>query len=279
MGKGSTPLLKVESLAIRFGGLVAVNNLSFEAREGDITALIGPNGAGKTTVFNCITGFYKPNQGTVRLQRGERSFELQRMDGHLIARKAGVVRTFQNIRLFPGMSALENLMVAQHVMLMRSSFYSVAGFLGLARYTKAEAQAVELARYWLEKTGLTSYADWQAGSLPYGAQRRLEIARAMCVKPILLCLDEPAAGLNPRESDDLNRLLLDIREQERISIILIEHDMNVVMQISDHVIVLEQGRAIAGGTPAEVRADENVIRAYLGAPEDEELPDFVETET
>lgn len=276
MSNESGPLLQVEKLAIRFGGLVAVNDLSFEAREGDITALIGPNGAGKTTVFNCITGFYKPHQGRIVLRRSERQFELQRMEGHLIARNAGVVRTFQNIRLFPGMSALENLMVAQHVHLMRSSLYSVAGFLGLARYTRAEAEAVELARHWLEKTGLTSYADWEAGSLPYGAQRRLEIARAMCVKPVLLCLDEPAAGLNPRESEDLNKLLLDIRAEQGISIMLIEHDMNVVMQISDRVIVLEQGKAIACGTPAEVRADENVIRAYLGAPEDEELPDFVE---
>ncbi|MDR3500230.1 MAG: ATP-binding cassette domain-containing protein [Parvibaculum sp.] len=265
----ASPLLTVEHLTIRFGGLVAIDDLSFSARSREITALIGPNGAGKTTVFNCITGFYSPEVGRIALRREDgREFFLERMDGFRIARDAGVVRTFQNIRLFPGMSVAENLMVAQHVALMRASFFSVAGFLRLKSYLDAERQAVERARYWLDKTGLLADADKLAGSLPYGAQRRLEIARAMCANPALLCLDEPAAGLNPRESNALNALLTDIRDEHGIGILLIEHDMSVVMQISDRVVVLEQGRSIAQGTPVEVRANPEVIRAYLGV-EDE----------
>jgi branched-chain amino acid transport system ATP-binding protein len=265
----ASPLLTVEHLTIRFGGLVAIDDLSFSARSREITALIGPNGAGKTTVFNCITGFYSPEVGRIALRREDgREFFLERMDGFRIARDAGVVRTFQNIRLFPGMSVAENLMVAQHVALMRASFFSVAGFLRLRSYLDAERQAVERARYWLDKTGLLADADKLAGSLPYGAQRRLEIARAMCANPALLCLDEPAAGLNPRESNALNALLTDIRDEHGVGILLIEHDMSVVMQISDRVVVLEQGRSIAQGTPVEVRANPEVIRAYLGV-EDE----------
>jgi len=265
----AAPILSVEHLTIRFGGLVAVDDLSFEVAPGDITALIGPNGAGKTTVFNCITGFYKPDIGrlTFRPAAGP-EYLLERMDGFRIAR-AGVVRTFQNIRLFPGMSVAENLMVAQHVPLMRASLFSVAGFLRLPRFLHAETEAVERARYWLDRTDLLAVADLPAGSLPYGAQRRLEIARAMCASPSLLCLDEPAAGLNPRESHALNELLLSIRDEHGISILLIEHDMSVVMQISDRIVVLEQGRKISEGTPAEVRADPEVVRAYLGV-EDEE---------
>lgn len=264
----AAPALSVEHLTIRFGGLVAVDDLSFEAGVGDITALIGPNGAGKTTVFNCITGFYKPNVGRMTFRRNAESYLLERMDGFRIAR-AGVVRTFQNIRLFPGMSAIENLMVAQHVPLMHASLFSVAGFLRLRSYLDAEKHAIERARYWLDKTGLLDQADLPAASLPYGAQRRLEIARAMCAGPSLLCLDEPAAGLNPRESLALNELLLSIREEHGISILLIEHDMSVVMQISDRIVVLEQGRKISQGTPDEVRTDPEVIRAYLGVEDDD----------
>ena len=201
-------MLAVSGLTMRFGGLKAVDDLAFEARAGDITAVIGPNGAGKTTVFNCITGFYKPTEGEIVLG----SHQLHRMQGHRIARDARVARTFQNIRLFGGMTVLENLLVAQHNTLMAATGYGVLAVLGLGRYRAAEAAGVEKARFWLDAIGLTARADDPAGALPYGAQRRLEIARAMCIDPVLLCLDEPAAGLNPRESDDLNGLLLRIRD-------------------------------------------------------------------
>ncbi len=267
------PLLTVEHLSMRFGGLFAVNDLSFAANRREITAIIGPNGAGKTTVFNCLTGFYKPTVGRLTLSppSGAR-FLLERIDGFRIAKEAGVARTFQNIRLFAGMSVLENLMVAQHNRLMRASVYSLAGLLGLAGYRAAERRALDLARHWLDRMGLLAQADQTAGSLPYGLQRRLEIARAMCTEPAMLCLDEPAAGLNPRESQELSRLLLDIRGEFGIGILLIEHDMSVVMQISDHLVVLDHGALIAQGPPARVSNDPAVIRAYLGTEEDEALP-------
>ncbi len=265
------PILTVEHLTIRFGGLVAIDDLSFEAATGDITALIGPNGAGKTTAFNCITGFYKPDVGRISFHHPSGGTHLlERMDGFRIAR-AGVIRSFQNIRLFPAMSVAENLMVAQHVALQRASMFSVAGFLRLPGFVKAERAAMDLARYWLAETGLEAEADTLAGSLPYGLQRRLEIARAMCASPALLCLDEPAAGLNPSESFELNALLLRIRNEHKISILLIEHDMSVVMQISDRINVLEQGRLIASGTPSEIRANSEVIRAYLGVEDEAEV--------
>jgi branched-chain amino acid transport system ATP-binding protein len=267
---GGKPLLTVEHLTMRFGGLVAIDDVSFQAADERITSIIGPNGAGKTTVFNCLTGFYKPDVGRLVLHHPNGDFLLERMEGFLIARNACIARTFQNIRLFPRMTVLENLIVAQHNVLMRASAFTLGGLLGSARYRDAEEEAVDLARYWLDRMGLTDQADWEAGNLPYGDQRRLEIARAMCTKPVLLCLDEPAAGLNLRESAELNELLVFIRDEHRIGLLLVEHDMSVVMGISDQIVVLDYGRKISDGTPDFVRNDPAVIRAYLGEEEDGE---------
>ncbi len=264
------PLLTVEHLTMRFGGLVAVDDVSFTAFDREITAIIGPNGAGKTTVFNCLTGFYKPTVGRITLHREDGEMYLEQMEGFRIAAKGGVARTFQNIRLFPHMTVLENLMIAQHNPLMRASGFTVLGLFGFSSYKIAEKAAVDRARYWLEKIGLLEKADDEAGSLPYGDQRRLEIARAMCIDPVVLCLDEPAAGLNPRESADLNDLLKFIRDEHNIGVLLIEHDMSVVMGISDHIVVLDYGKKISDGTPEFVRNDPTVIRAYLGEEDEEE---------
>jgi branched-chain amino acid transport system ATP-binding protein len=263
-------ILDVQHLTMRFGGLVAVDKLSFTARRGEITAIIGPNGAGKTTVFNCITGFYQPTEGMIRVVHPDgEEFLLERMFDFRIAHKARVARTFQNIRLFPAMTVLENLLVAQHNKLMRASGFTLFGLFGLPVYGHAEQAAIEKARHWLDKIGLLDRADDPAGDLSYGAQRQLEIARAMCADPVLLCLDEPAAGLNPRESDAMSHLLTDIVAETGTSILLIEHTMDVVMEISHHVVVLDYGQEIAEGPPESVRQDPGVIAAYLGVEEDE----------
>lgn len=288
-------VLTVEHLTMRFGGLLAVNDLSFNVGRGDITALIGPNGAGKTTVFNCVTGFYKPTEGRIvmrhggdkvtgnlieaatnsgeqfRVEDGAGVFLLERMQDFQISHRAKVARTFQNIRLFAGMTVLENLLVAQHNPLMLASNYTLGGLIGLPGYKRAREKSIEKSVYWMEQVGLIDRADDPAGDLPYGAQRRLEIARAMCTGPHLLCLDEPAAGLNPRESSELNELLQFIRKEHGTSILLIEHDMGVVMEISDHVVVLDYGEKISDGDAAFVRNDPKVIAAYLGVEDEEEV--------
>jgi len=265
------PILEVLHLTMRFGGLVAVDDLTFTAYAEDVTAIIGPNGAGKTTVFNCLTGFYRPTTGQLTFHGHHGAVLLERLEGYRVARH-GLARTFQNIRLFGGMSVLENLVVAQHNQLMRASGYTLLGLVGAASYRRAEAEAIERARFWLERTGLIDRADQPAGSLPYGEQRKLEIARALCTGPKLLCLDEPAAGLNPRETAELGELLLELRDRHGVAVLLIEHDMSLVMRIADHIVVLDYGRKIADGPPERIKRDPAVIKAYLGETEEEELP-------
>lgn len=250
------PLLAVNGLMMRFGGLLAVNNVELELRPQEIVSLIGPNGAGKTTVFNCLTGFYRPTGGSITL----RDRQLAGLPGQKIARM-GIVRTFQHVRLFREMTVIENLLVAQHQHLKSGVF---AGLLKTPAFRKAESEALDRAATWLGRVGLLDMANRQAGNLAYGQQRRLEIARCMVTRPEILMLDEPAAGLNPRETHELDELIAELRSEHNVSVLLIEHDMKLVMGISDRIYVVNQGTPLANGTPEEIRNNPDVIRAYLG---------------
>ncbi|AYC31242.1 ATP-binding cassette domain-containing protein [Pseudomonas cavernae] len=287
----SDKILSVEHLMMHFGGIKALNDVNLDVERGSITALIGPNGAGKTTVFNCLTGFYKASGGSILLNTQGQLTDVIKVLGqpfragdfinparfasrlhykmfggtHLVNR-AGLARTFQNIRLFREMSVVENLLVAQHMFVNRSLF---AGVLNTHGYRRRENEALDHAFYWLEVVELVDAANRLAGELSYGQQRRLEIARAMCTRPELICLDEPAAGLNPMETQALSRIIRFLRDHHGITVLLIEHDMGMVMNISDHIIVLDHGDVIARGAPEAVRHDDKVIAAYLGADEEE----------
>ncbi|PBQ14924.1 high-affinity branched-chain amino acid ABC transporter ATP-binding protein LivG [Pseudomonas congelans] len=252
----SRPLLQATGLSMRFGGLLAVNGVALTVNQGQVVSMIGPNGAGKTTVFNCLTGFYRPSAGTILLD-GE---PIQGLAGHQIARK-GVVRTFQNVRLFKEMTAVENLLVAQHRHL-NTNFLS--GLFKTPAFSRSEREAMDYAEHWLEAVNLREFANRPAGTLAYGQQRRLEIARCMMTRPRILMLDEPAAGLNPRETDDLKALIGVLRSEHNATVLLIEHDMKLVMSISDHIVVINQGTPLADGTPEQIRDNPDVIKAYLG---------------
>ena len=252
----SRPILEVSGLTMRFGGLLAVNNVALSVQPKQVVSMIGPNGAGKTTVFNCLTGFYQPTGGNILLD-GE---PVQKLPGHKIARK-GVVRTFQNVRLFKEMTAVENLLVAQHRHL-NTNFLS--GLFKTPGFRRSEKEAMEYAAHWLDVVNLTDVANRPAGTLAYGQQRRLEIARCMMTRPRILMLDEPAAGLNPKETEDLKQLIGMLRTDHDVTVLLIEHDMHLVMSISDHIYVINQGTPLADGTPEEIRNNPDVIKAYLG---------------
>lgn len=252
----SRPILEVSGLTMRFGGLLAVNGVALTVHDKQVVSMIGPNGAGKTTVFNCLTGFYQPTSGKILLD-GE---AIEGLPGHKIARK-GVVRTFQNVRLFKDMTAVENLLVAQHRHL-NTGFLS--GLLKTKAFRKSEHEAMDFAAHWLEQVNLTDVANRPAGTLAYGQQRRLEIARCMMTRPRILMLDEPAAGLNPKETEDLKALIAMLRDQHNVTVLLIEHDMKLVMSISDHIVVINQGCPLADGTPEQIRDNPDVIKAYLG---------------
>lgn len=249
-------LLNVSDLSMRFGGLLAVDGVSFGVRQNEVFAIIGPNGAGKTTVFNCVSGFYRPAGGSIVLDGVDTAY----MASHLVARQ-GLVRTFQNIRLFKSLSVVENLLVAQHRQINTNL---LSGLFKLPGYRRAERAALDRAAYWLDRVGLTHLANRDAGTLSYRHQRRLEIARCMVTGPRVLLLDEPAAGLNPQEKIELQELIDRLRREDRVAVLLIEHDMSLVMNISDSIMVMEHGKPIVTGTPQQVRVDERVIKAYLG---------------
>jgi len=258
-------LLEVKGLTMDFGGLRAVDAVSLNVCAGEIVALIGPNGAGKTTFFNCVTGIYKPTNGDVLVHPPEK--KTQKINGFKSNRVTtiGMARTFQNIRLFPKMTVLENVMIGRHC---RTTTSILGAVLRGSKTMRQERETVERSYDLLEKVGLADDADEFAKNLPYGAQRRLEIARAMATDPFLLLLDEPAAGMNPQETKALDELIVRIRDSEKISILLIEHDMKLVMNISDRIYVMEYGKEIAQGAPMDIRNNPKVIEAYLGEETD-----------
>jgi len=249
-------MLEVSNLSMRFGGLLAVDGVTLDVQSREIVSIIGPNGAGKTTVFNCISGFYKPTGGKILFEGNE----IQGKPDHKIS-LLGMVRTFQHVRLFNHMTVVENLLVAQHRHLNTNL---ISGLLKTPNYREREQKSLERASYWLDRVGLLPLANREAGNLAYGQQRRLEIARCMVTEPRLLMLDEPAAGLNPAETRELNQLIVSLKQDYDVSVLLIEHDMSLVISISDRITVINQGRPLASGTPEEVRQNDDVIKAYLG---------------
>ena len=284
--------ITIKNISKHYDGVTALKGISLNIKKGEFFGFLGPNGAGKTTVFNCVTGFYKATGGHITLSAGEKETSVVKVLGeafaptdflspvaffkrlrykmfggsHLVNR-AGLARTFQNIRLFKEMSVVENLLVAQH---MRTNRSLIAGILNTPAFKKAEEDALQRAFYWLGVVDLVAHANRLAGELSYGQQRRLEIARSMCTNPELICLDEPAAGLNPSETEALNKMIRVLRDEHNTTVLLIEHDMGMVMDISDYIVVLDHGQVIAKGGPDEIKNNPKVIAAYLGAEDDDE---------